>query len=346
MQAYVELLIDELHLKQHFFSEDTVIETVYFGGGTPSLLTEEILTRIIHEVQECWPLAANAEITLEANPDDIDIRILEGWLNAGINRLSIGVQAFNDNVLKWMGRRHSMAQSLSSITLAAKAGFKNISIDLIYGLPEAISRNWQQELMMISEMDIQHVSAYILSLERGTAFYKLMTKGELILPKDENVIGEYYTMLDILSCFGIKQYEISNFSRDGFRSKHNSSYWTGEFYLGLGPSAHSYNGTVRSWNSNSLSSYQKQIEGGMLYHEAESLSCNDHLNEYLMTRLRTTDGINTNEFKKKFSEDEFNRINTIIINRYNMYFDLSDDKMRINREGFMLSDEIITTLMK
>ncbi|HJW28903.1 MAG TPA: radical SAM family heme chaperone HemW, partial [Saprospiraceae bacterium] len=264
------------------------IQTVYFGGGTPSVLEIADLNLILNIVRQTFTVDDDAEITIEANPEDIDPEKLIGWKAAGINRLSIGVQGFQDAVLKAWNRVHDSAQALASLRLAKEAGFDNISADLIYGDPELTDEDWSGNIQKLIELQIPHLSCYALTVETGTALHHHILKGKS-KPLDETQSHRQYVVLQKrMKENGYEQYEISNFALPGYKSRHNTSYWTGQWYLGIGPSAHSFNGVSRQWNVSNNVRYIKSIESGIIPFELELLSPEQRYNEWVMTGLRTS----------------------------------------------------------
>lgn len=266
------------------------IETIYLGGGTPSLLSQEELATIIEAIFTNYRLAEQVEITLEANPDDISIDKLITWKKTGINRLSIGIQSFFEEDLQWMNRAHSATQAKACIKLAQSAGFNNLTIDLIYGTPGLDNERWQKNIFTALELGVPHLSCYALTVEPDTALDKLIQKGSKQNVDQNTQAIQFDILIDALEKAGFEHYEISNFAKPGYRSKHNSSYWQGKSYLGLGPSAHSFDGISRQWNVSNNALYIASIEQGNIPFEAETLTAQQQLNEYLMTSLRTMEG--------------------------------------------------------
>ena len=289
-----------------------IIETLYFGGGTPSLLSEEEISSLIFSIKENYQLAGNAEITLEANPDDINVKNLTSWKKAGINRLSIGIQSFIERDLKWMNRAHNSSQALNSILLAREAGFDNFSIDLIFGTPGLTDEEWQKNIQTAIDLQVPHISSYALTVEPKTALQKMID-----LKKKQNVNNEaqakqFFILMNTLKAAGYEHYEISNFAKPGFRSRHNSSYWQGEKYIGIGPSAHSFNGNERSWNVSNNRQYIESLKKNQFAYEKEILTPEEKLNEYVMTSLRTIEGMDLNFIEENFSAEERNRIENLL----------------------------------
>lgn len=292
----------ELAQRQGEIKESTV-QSIYFGGGTPSLLSADELNFLVQEVLAYYQVAATAEITLEANPDDINMEQLEMWKDVGINRLSIGLQSFKTSDLKWMNRAHSVEEAFQSVQLAKKAGFNSISVDLIYGLPDLTLEEWGQHISFVLEMDIQHISAYCLTVEEKTVLNKLV-KDKKIIPAGEDAQSDQFLLLtEHLKKAGFLHYEISNFGKPGFEAVHNSNYWKGVSYIGAGPSAHSFNGNTRRWNISNNSKYLKQFASNA-YFEEETLTKNDQWNEIILTGLRTSSGVSIDQLSTISPLDE------------------------------------------
>lgn len=278
-------------------------KSVYLGGGTPSLLKEEVLTSLFETINRCSGIANDAEISLEANPEDIFPERLKHWQSLGINRLSLGVQSFADDDLKWMNRHHSADQAVQAVHAIREAGFQNFSIDLIYGLPE--SAHWTSNLEKAFSLNPPHLSAYALTVEERTVLGNRVRKGQQHLLPDETVEAQYQALCSMASTAGMEHYEISNFARKGSRAQHNAAYWKGEPYLGLGPSAHSFNGIERWWNVANNQQYKQLLNRGMVWYERETLSDTDRWNELLMTALRCVEGFNETELRALLPKGAF-----------------------------------------
>ena len=289
---------------------DEVIDTIYLGGGTPSILLSEEIEAIFETLQQKFTVNPAVEITLEANPDDISPAILENWKSMNVNRLSLGVQSFNEDELKWMNRAHHAGQSLQSIQDIIAAGFTNFSIDLIYGSPLLCNDDFKKNVQIILDKNIPHVSAYALTVEPSTALHSLINRKKSP-PVDEGRQAEQFDILvSMMETAGYEHYEISNFAKPGFRSQHNSSYWQGKPYYGFGPSAHSFNGNnTRRWNICNNALYQKSIENNSLPFEEEILTETQQLNEYVMISLRTMEGIDLNLVEHRFGRHNKEALN-------------------------------------
>jgi oxygen-independent coproporphyrinogen III oxidase len=296
-------------LLQNNFIADTKIETIYIGGGTPSLLSTEELQSIFDTIKERFTVADNAEITLEANPDDINKTILAQWKAVGINRLSVGLQSFNEAELTWMNRTHNATQSVQCLNDIEAAGFKNYSVDLIYGSPLQSNNDLIKNFNIIAQRNIPHISCYALTIENGTALNKLIKEKKSPNVNTEKQAEQFQLLLEMMEANGYEQYEISNFSKKGYRSRHNSSYWKSLPYFGFGPSAHSFDGiNIRRWNVSNNSLYIQSLEKNIIPYEEEILTDEDCVNEYVMTSLRTVEGINLEIVEEKFGLKNRERI--------------------------------------
>ncbi len=280
------------------------INTIYFGGGTPSLLSIKEISELLQLIKETYPVAENAEITLEANPDTLSLDYLKGLRQLGVNRLSIGIQSFFDNDLKYLSRRHDSQHARQCIDWAKQAGFSNISIDLIYGLPTSNAEQWNRNLDLFFALDLPHLSAYALTLEPNAILTKQIELGKVQPVNEEDALRDYEILCQRAAENGYLHYEISNFCRRGMHSKHNASYWFGTPYLGFGPSAHSFDGTSRQWNVSSVERYcvrvPEPVEGP--FYEKEILSLEQQYDEYVMLRLRTHWGIDLKWLKREMGE--------------------------------------------
>jgi len=296
---FINALLKETRIRKEYLGNQ-VVETIYFGGGTPSILDVQELNMILEEVRSSFHIAPGAEITLEANPDDINPEKILAWKLSGINRLSIGVQSFYQSDLEWMNRAHSADQAIDSIRFARAGGIDNLTIDLIYGTPGLTDAHWIQNMVTAVSAGVQHLSCYALTVEPKTLLDQQIRKHLIPEIDTDQQARQFMLMVNFLESKGFEQYEISNFALPGFRSKHNSSYWKGAHYLGLGPSAHSFNGTQRAWNIANNALYIQSITNGELNSEVEELSENMRLNEYVMTSSRTIEGISLLHVEKEF----------------------------------------------
>lgn len=322
----------------------SAVENIYFGGGTPSLLSESDLTLIFETIYQNFKIVENPEITLEANPDDLDVEYLNMLSSTKVNRLSIGVQSFFEEDLKLMNRAHNAKEAESSILLA-KQFFDNISIDLIYGIPDMSVERWKANLEKTLEFDIPHISSYALTVEPNTALKHFIDK-EIIPPVDDDLAKLHFDILvETMQNNGFENYEFSNFGKPGYFSQNNTAYWTGKFYLGIGPSAHSFVNTTRSWNINNNPKYIKAIEAGELPAEREELTTTDCYNEYIMTRLRTKWGVDLKvvetEFGLNYAAYLMEQIKDF---QQHGLLKLEEDILKVTDEGKFLSDGIASEL--
>jgi oxygen-independent coproporphyrinogen-3 oxidase len=299
--AVVAALLTEIKQEAHRLNGQSV-ETVYFGGGTPSLLDITELNDLVNALHVNFHISQDAEITLEANPDDINEKQLGGWQTAGINRLSIGVQSFREEDLRWMNRAHTASEALSGIQLAKKAGFSNITIDLIYGTPTLTDDAWEDNLKKAISLDIPHLSCYALTIEPKTALHHLVETSQMSDTDPEQQARQFMQLMDLTYKAGYAHYEVSNFAREGWQSRHNSAYWKGVPYLGIGPGAHSFDGLHRRWNVSNNTLYTTGIEKGLPVYEEETLTVNNRFNEYVMTALRTMEGIRLDHVKQNYGD--------------------------------------------
>lgn len=302
-EEMVQALVKEMQLRKSEF-ENEIVETIYFGGGTPSVLSDAELAFLIDVVYANFKVAENPEITLEANPDDLSDDRIVGLAGSRINRLSIGIQSFFEDDLKMMNRAHNAEEAKKSLETATQY-FDNISIDLIYGIPGMTNEMWKQNIETALRFNIPHISSYALTVEPKTALKKLIQTGKVSEPKDEVAQEHFMILVELLQEHGFIHYELSNFGKPDYFSKNNSAYWLGKKYIGIGPSAHSYNGISRSWNIANNPTYLKEIEAGKLPSEVEVLTANDRYNEYIMTGLRTIWGVSLERIQKEFGEKVF-----------------------------------------
>jgi oxygen-independent coproporphyrinogen-3 oxidase len=314
--------------------------TVYFGGGTPSLLEAKELQALLDAARQ-HGVAPAAEVTLEANPDDISPERLAEWKALGITRISLGTQSFRDDRLKWMGRAHDAQQALRSIDLIAKAGFTSWTIDLIYGLPGMTHAEWDEQLTIALDHGMPHLSAYCLTIEERTALHKQVAKGLVHPAHDEEQAAQFEHLITRMDAAGLEQYEISNFGRPGHFAQHNSNYWKGVPYIGIGPSAHSFNGTERRWNVANNLRYADAVERNEPYGEHELLTPTQRVNERLLTGLRTKWGVDLRTLGTELSPAQ-----QAMVQRYMRTGDLEQLDMRLvlTRKGRNFADRIASDL--
>jgi len=301
-ERFLDALKEEIFLRKNFLDSKPV-ESIYLGGGTPSQLQIPEIESILEDLRKYFNLAENMEITLEANPDDLDPAILLEYRNIGINRLSIGVQSFFDDDLQYLNRIHSGQRAEESVLQAKEVGFSNISLDFIYGIPTLTAEKWHKNLEKAFSLEVPHISAYSLTVEPKTALDLLIHKKKLPGPEEEQILEHFRILLQMMKEQEFEHYEISNFCKNGFYSRHNSMYWNGTPYLGLGPSAHSYDGTSRQWNISNLVYYIDQINKNEPFFESEKLTPLQKYNEYVMVSLRTMWGCDLNTIGERFGEE-------------------------------------------
>ena len=334
----------EINLRKNFLTEP--IETLYFGGGTPSLLSQKEITSIVKELSSHFDLSALKEFTLEANPDDLTQQKLTELSNLGVNRLSIGIQSFNNKYLNYFNRAHNAQMAFDCIRNAKTAGFENISIDLIFGIPDQSLDELISDLNFAIDSATTHISIYGLTIEHNTVFGKRYKRGQLNPLDEEKTADQLQTIMRQLTDNGFEQYEISNFCKPYFESKHNSSYWQGTHYLGLGPGAHSYNGEIRQFSVRNNAKYIQSIAGEILPLETEQLSLENKIDEYILTRLRTKKGIVLDEFRKNFELDFLSpRIKKIEEFVYRGKIAQFDDRICLTDEGKLIADYITEQLL-
>jgi oxygen-independent coproporphyrinogen III oxidase len=297
----VAAIIKEIKLTPHFNNKKTPVNTIYFGGGTPSILDIGSIQSVLQALHKKFTIANDAEVTLEANPDDITLLKLKEWKQAGVNRLSVGIQSFNDAELQWMNRTHSATESLQCIDNIKDAGFTNFSVDLIYGSPLLSNDDWKKNVQTVIKKDIPHISCYALTVEPRTALDKLIALHKKQDVDSDKQAEQFLLLMKWMKAAGYRHYEISNFAKPGLQSRHNSSYWSGENYYGFGPSAHSFNGKSRRWNIASNTIYLLKLQEGIIPAEEEILTPVQQLNEYIMTALRKDEGISLKHVTHSFS---------------------------------------------
>lgn len=344
-KSFLKAIKREAYLQKGYLSNET-IETVYFGGGTPSVINVSELSELLNIIHTHYDVVSEAEITVEANPEDINEKYARDLKNAGINRLSLGIQSWDDSILRMLNRRHTSVQAGEAVNFIHKAGIDNVSADMIYGIPGMTAEQWSYALKKTLDYNIKHLSAYHLTIEPGTVFGRMNAAGELQETDEEESERQFAALLKICRDKGFIQYEISNFCREGFYSKHNSAYWERVPYLGLGPSAHSYDGETRQWNIAALTDYIRYIEKGELPATLEILDMRDRYNEYIMTSLRTIWGADLDkveEIADKESRDYLSNLSARFI-RYGM-MEKKNDRLILTDQAKMISDNIISSLM-
>ncbi len=340
----VHAIVQELAM-QHNYVQNESIETIYFGGGTPSLLTQRQIELILNAVSKNYTLISTPEITLEANPDDLESKKLTTLNNAGINRLSIGVQSFDDEVLQFLNRAHNANEALKAIQEAQQIGIENISVDLIYAIPHRNDELWRKDIRQALDLQPKHISSYCLTIEPKTVFGYRANKGTLEPMEDEVEARQFEILIDALQEANFEQYEVSNFCLAGFESRHNSSYWKQEIYLGVGPSAHSYDRKVRQFNISHNKKYIDSINAGVVPFTIDQLTNEDMINDYLLTTLRTKWGANLSRMKTTYAYD--------LMAENKPYIDhllthglaiVKDEHLILTKDGLLLADKISSDL--
>lgn len=345
MDELVRALKLELWLRKDYL-HDPHIQTIYFGGGTPSLLSADQLQDIIRSCHTVYQVDPKAEITMEANPDDLNLAYLQSIKKTGVNRLSIGIQSFSNTDLRLMKRRHNPLQASNAVKFARQAGFENISVDLIYGVPGMPFNQWEENLQKVFELNIEHVSAYHLTYHKGTQLWNDLKKGKIHEIDEEESVRQFNALVETATKHHFIHYEISNFAKEGYFSQHNSSYWKQTEYLGLGPSAHSYDGKSRQWNVASLQHYLLSLQHRKVPFEKEELSVRDRYNDYIITSLRTIWGVDYNRIESEFGKDYLKHLST----QSQKYLETGQVKivnntLYLEKDGWFVSDAIMTDFM-
>ena len=340
----ISSIIHELILRKNYLKND-IIETIYFGGGTPSILESSELDKILECLFKYYNVSPFPEVTIESNPNDLNKKKIKNLISLGINRLSLGGQSFNDSQLKILNRTHSSFDVENSIKIAQELGINNINLDLIYGLPKLSVKDWEEDLNKAISLNVTHLSCYCLTIEKGTVFFNKLKKGTLKVASDKNKTDQFLLMRKILINENYIHYEISNFCKQNYRSKHNSSYWNFQKYLGVGPSAHSFNGKTRQWNISNNSKYINSIKDNEVFYEEEVLTRNNIINEFILTSLRKIEGISNKKLKEITSHKEYanfklqinDLVNRSLIFEKNDYYSLTE-------QGMILCDKITSDL--
>ncbi len=333
-------MLMELKIRSHELTKS--LGTIYFGGGTPSVLQIDEIGKLLKSVADNFEIVIDPEITLEANPEDLNPNYLDGLLNIGINRLSVGLQTFDNEDLIRMNRSHSSEEAIAVIDQMKKSGFQNFSVDLIYGFSNRGKEDWAEQIQRIIELDSPHISVYGLTIERKTVLQHWVNQGKFVIMEEDTQAEFYEATHKFLSAAGYEHYEVSNYSKPGYRSKHNQSYWLQRPYLGIGPSAHSYDGDkTRKSNVYSNAEYLRKLGSGQTAYVTENLSRSSQINEYILTRSRTVLGIETDYLSKKFKIDLISDkevdINLLIENGYVV---LKDNVLFTTNDGLLVADEI------
>lgn len=343
-QQIVEAIAREIDMQQAYLGQES-ISTIYFGGGTPSLLTQAEFDTLFKTLHRNFRIDPDAEVTVEANPDDLTSEKINSLKTVGVNRLSIGIQSFDDTVLQFLHRAHNGHAAREAVESAQQAGFNNISIDLIYAIPGQDDNAWRRNIEQAVKLNPGHISSYSLTIEQKTVFGRWAEKGKLKPVDDELAATQLEMLVEILGQHGYEQYEVSNFARPGYRSRHNSSYWQQQKYLGVGPSAHSYNGASRQYNLSNNHLYLKAVDEGQIPFTQEILTREDKINDYLLTTLRTTWGADLGWLKTALGYDVIERhgryITTLLENNLAT---LQQGRLTLTKRGKLLADKISSDL--
>lgn len=345
---YVDALTQELKMRSSEIGDaEKYLSTIYIGGGTPSQLSTRHISLLFDTIQKYFNVSSDAEVTIECNPEDINDDFLHGLRGTPVNRLSMGIQTFSDERLRFLRRRHTSSKATEAVESCKLAGFTNISIDLMFGFPGETMSDWNHDLAEARSLQVPHISAYSLMYEEGTALSKMRESGTIRTTDDEICNKMYSSLLDWAEANGYIHYEISNFCLPGFHSRHNSSYWHGIPYIGIGAAAHSFDGQIRRWNVSDLRKYISGIENGEQYWEYERLSHDDKYNEYVMTRLRTREGIDIDDFQRCFDDNYFLYLTQNASKHINCgNFVEENGKIHLSRSGILISDSIISDLFR
>jgi oxygen-independent coproporphyrinogen III oxidase len=342
-EAVVAALVQEIALQKDYLN-GAVLSSVYFGGGTPSLLSEQELDLLFNAIYKYFSVQNEAEITLEANPDDLDLYTLNVLQESPVNRLSIGIQSFREEDLKLMNRAHAVEQARTCLQLAREVGFEKLTADLIYAMPNMSDADWVQNLDALLQYDLPHFSAYALTVEAKTALHKFVKDGKVKPASDADQKRQFDLLIDMAVSRGYEHYEISNFAKPGQRAVHNSSYWKAEPYLGIGPSAHSFNGHSRQWNVSNNTKYVQALDKGELPATIEQLSIFDQFNEQLLTGLRTSEGVNLERLELRFGANMIAQLRAALLDLKDDWYQLRNNQLILTRSGKHFADLIASDL--
>ncbi|MFI5170848.1 MAG: radical SAM family heme chaperone HemW [Chitinophagales bacterium] len=343
-EAFIKSLIKELETRKNYLGSDSV-QSIYFGGGTPSLLSDLETGIILDTIYKNFSVTENAEITLEANPDDISLQKLKELKTAGINRLSIGIQSFHDRDLLLMNRAHNAMEAVKCLQNSFDAGFDNITADLIYGIPGLTQQEWEMNIKTLLSYPVEHISCYALTIEPKTVMQHMIQTKKMSPPDEERTVEQFNLLVDLITENKFEHYEISNFARNKKYSIHNSSYWFGNKYLGAGPSAHSFNGITRQWNVSNNAIYINSIDNNELAFEIETLTPAQKMNERIMTSLRTMWGFDLDNFILEFGHDNLVKLRKEATKYFELnYLEEKNKHMMITKAGKFISDKIISDL--
>lgn len=340
----IDAICKELKLKNKYLGTQ-LVETIYFGGGTPSILEEKYIAKILKTIYKYFSISKFLECTFEVNPNDLTVGKTRSLIKLGVNRFSVGAQSFDDIQLKLLNRSHTSKQIERSIRLIQDLGVYNINIDLMYGTPNLKNKLWENNLMKAVSLNVTHMSCYCLTIEKGTVFHKMVNSGNLKIDSDDNIKLQFLTMRDILRRNNFVHYEISNFCIPSFESKHNSSYWKGKNYLGVGPSAHSFNGKKRHWNIKNNYKYIAALNNDNNYFEEEILTKKNIANEYILTNIRTNKGLARNILSRLTNNIEYSKLMSQLDKLINDRLIINKkDRFYLTQNGMILCDKITTDL--
>jgi oxygen-independent coproporphyrinogen-3 oxidase len=349
--AFLKALTKEIYLQRNYFSElqtpNSQLQTIYLGGGTPSLLSSDEIKNILYNLAKNYELGKNPEITLEANPDDLTKEKLASLKEAGVNRLSIGIQSFSNDDLRFMNRAHNSVQAHESVKTAQDAGFSNITIDLIYGTPTLSHEQWLQNLETAFALNVPHLSCYSLTVEPKTALAQFISKGKVPALDETKSAEQFELLMQMAADNSFEQYEISNFAKNKMYSQHNTNYWRNKKYLGLGPSAHSFNGVLRQWNISNNAAYINLLSENKIPFETEVLTITQQYNEYVLTSLRTMWGSDINIIIERFGKsfaDQFNK--SVVQFIHNGWIEKHEDIFVLTRQGKFFADKVAMELFQ
>ena len=354
-QRYVDALCKEMTMRHDYLADTSrqtpppCLSSIYFGGGTPSQLTVDMLKQLTQHIFDAFDVDADAEITIEMNPDDVTPEYVQQLRQLPFNRVSLGVQTFDDERLAFIHRRHTASQAEGAVRLLQSAGYDNISIDLMFGFPGQTLDGWKADVDRAISLGVQHLSAYSLMYEEGTRLYSMLEHGDVSEIDEELSLQMYQLLIDRLADAGFRHYEISNFCMPGSHSRHNSGYWSGVHYLGIGAAAHSFDGESRQWNVSSLNEYVEGIESGVPSVSIEHLDAVQRYNEYVMTRLRTCDGVDINRLRSDFGQTSVDyclRMAATYIADGKLIYDTECEKLSLTRDGLFVSNQIMADLMQ
>ena len=343
-EQMVAAMLHEIELRRDYFQGQKV-DTIYFGGGTPSILQDQWIDALLNKAQSVFHLSDQVEITLEANPEDLTQEKLQSLKSMGFNRLSIGIQSFRDQDLIYMNRNHSAVQSMAVVELARKYNFQNLTIDLIYGTPTMDDEGWEYNLQQLNALQLPHFSAYSLTVEPRTALANMVRSKLAAAPEEDQAAGQFFRLMEWAKEYGYEHYEISNFALPERYSRHNTAYWNGETYLGIGPSAHSFNGEVRHWNIRNNHQYIRDISQHQLPEEIEILTNESKYNEYILTKLRTQWGIDLELVKVNFGIERYLALMKAVSNSIAPeWIVINEKQLRLTDHGKLFADHIASSL--